>query len=497
MAIRSLFANLKRSTTWRSLSSRPSPVNLVTKRSTTKDDDLGTSIFRLKFPRRSATAVIQNWVDSGHKASSSELRFISRTLLKSKRYKHALEILTWMEKQNSLLMSAADHAIRLELIIKVHGLTEAEEYFTCIPNSTSQKAACLPLLHGYVKERAVDKAEAFMTKLSGLGLIVSCHPCNEMMKLYMATSQYNKALLVIQEMKRNKIPRNVLSYNLWMNACAEISGVTSVEMVYKEMLNDINVEVGWSSLSTLANVYIKGGLINKALWVLKSAEKKLTTCNRLGYFFLMTLYTSLNNKKGVFRLWEASKAVGGRITCSNYMCVISCLVKVGDLVEAKRIFMEWEANCLNYDIRVSNILLGAYMRNGLTKEAESLHLHTLERGGCPNYKTWEILMEGWVKSGNMNEAIDAMKKGFAMLRHCHWRPSEDILLAIAEYFEKNGKFEDANKFVRAVHHLGLASLPLYKSLLRMHVTAQKPAFDILEMMEKDKIVMDENISALV
>ncbi|KAK4851541.1 hypothetical protein QYF36_016135 [Acer negundo] len=227
MTIRTLFANLKRSTawSWRSLSSRASPVNSVTKPSTTKDDDLGTSIFRLKFPRRSATAVIQNWVDSGHKASVSELRFISRTLLKSKRYKHAFEILTWMEKQNSLLMSAADHAIRMELIIKVHSLTEAEE--------------------------------------------------------------------------------------------------------------------------------------------------------------------------------------------------------------------------------------------------------------------------------NMNEAIDAMKKGFAMLRHCHWRPSEDILLAIAEYFEKNGNFEDANQFIRAVHHLGLASLPLYKSLLRMHVTAQKPAFDILEMMEKDKIVMDENTSSIV
>ncbi|KAM1024719.1 hypothetical protein TB2_037390 [Malus domestica] len=30
----------------------------------------------------------------------------------------------------------------------------------------------------------------------------------------------------------------------------------------------------------------------------------------------------------------------------------------------------------------------------LTEKAEALHLHTLERGGQPNYKTWEILMEG-------------------------------------------------------------------------------------------------------
>lgn len=408
-----------------------------------------------------------------------------------------IQILTWMETQNSFQMSAADHAIILELITKVRSLTEAEVYFARIRNSASQKAACLPLLRGYVKERAVDKAEALMERLSGLGLIVSPHPFNEMMKLYMATSEYNKVNLVIMQMKQNKIPRNVLSYNLWMNASAETSGISLVEMVYQEMLSDKSVEAGWSSLCTLANTYIKAGLVRKAHLALKHAEKKLSICNRLGYFFLITLYVSLNDKKAVLRLWEANKAVGGRIPCANYMCVLSCLVKLGDLIEAKRIFIEWESNCQNYDIRVSNVLLGAYMRNGLIKEAEMLHLHTLERGGHPNYKTWEILMEGWANSKNMDKAIDALKKGLPMLKHCDWRPSHGVLLAITEHFENHGNLGDASRYLKVIHHSGLASLPLYKSLLKMHLSAQKPPFDILEMMEKDKIEMDDETSRLV
>ncbi|KAJ0024568.1 hypothetical protein Pint_08414 [Pistacia integerrima] len=504
MAIRSLFANLKRNkvqfgpiTTWRLITSDALPIKPFKESPITKDGELESNILSLKFPWRSATTVIQNWVDSGHGITISELRFIYRKLLKFKRYKHALEILTWMETQNSLRMSASDHAIRLELIIKVHGLGEAEEYFMSIPDSASQKAACLPLLRRYVKERAVKKAEAFMVKLSGLGMIVSPHPFNEMMKLYIATSQYNKVPLVILQMKQNKIPRTVLSYNLWMDACAEICGGPTVEMVYKELLSDKNVELGWSSLSTLANAYIKAGLVDKAFVALKLAEKKLSASNRLGYLFLLTLYASLGDKKGVLRLWDASKVVSGRITCASYICVLSCLVKLGDFLEAKRIFMEWESNCRNYDIRVSNVLLGAYMRNGLVKEAELLHLHTLERGGCPNYKTWEILMEGWLNSGNMVKAIDAMKKGFSLLKHCDWRPSHGSLLAIAEYFEKHGNFKYANQYLKVVHQFGLASLPVYKSLLRMHLSAQKPAFDILKMMEKDGIEMDNDTSTLV
>ncbi|KAF3445976.1 hypothetical protein FNV43_RR11153 [Rhamnella rubrinervis] len=474
-------------------SHRPS----IVERSVKTKDDLKTKILRLKYPKRSATTVLQNWVDQGYKLSFPQLRRIASQLFELKRYNHAMEILKWMETQSSFRMSPADHAMRMELTIKVNGLMGAEEYFMHLSNTALRKAAYAPLLRGYVKERDTDKAEALMVKLSELGLIVTPHPCNEMMKLYMATSKFEKVGLVIQQMKRNRIPLNVLSYNLWLNASGEASGVASMEMVYKEMVKDDDVEVGWSTLTTLANIYVKAGLFDKASLALRGAEKKLSNCNRLGYFFLITIYASLNNKEEVLRLWEASKAVSGRITCANYMCILSCLVKLGDIVEAEKIFLQWESDHGNYDIRVSNVLLGAYMRSGLIEKAESLHLHTLERGGCPNYKTWEILMEGWVKSQNMDKAINAMKKGISMMKHCDWRPSPGIVMSIAEYFEKEGNVEDACWYGKAIHDLGFASLPLYKSLLRMHLSAKRPASGILKMMEEDIIEMDNETLALV
>lgn len=402
------------------------------------------------------------------------------------------QVLKWMENQKNFHMFPSDHAMKLEIIIKMHGLMEAEEYFMSIPDSAAKKAACLPLLRGYVSHRDTSKAETFMVKLYELGLMVSPHPYNEMMKLYMATCEYRKVPLVIQQMKRNRVPCNVLSYNLWMNACGEGEGygVAAVEKVFRVMQNDDNVEMGWSSLATLANVYMKAGLSEKAIQVLKNAEKKLSTCNRLGYFYLITLYASLKEKEGVLRLWTASKAVGGRISCANYICMLTCLVKLGDIVQAKRIFTEWESNCQKYDIRVSNVLLGAYVRNGLMEEAESLHIHTLERGGCPNYKTWEILIEGFVNSQKMDEAIIAMKRALPMLKDCNWRPSQGLVLAIAEYLEKHGNFEYANEYVTDIHNFGLANLPLYKILLRMHLSANKPPFHVLKMMNEDKVEMD-------
>lgn len=322
------------------------------------------------------------------------------------------QILNWMEDNDRACMLATDHAMRLELIIKTHNLKEAEEYFENLPNFVSKKASALHLLHFYVKERATEKAEAFMLKMNMLGLIVSPHPFNEMMKLYMATLAEEKVLSVIQQMKQNCIPRNVLSYNLWMDACAQLYGAASAEMVYKEMLNDKNVVIGWSSFCTLANIYQKSGLTDKAFWALRQAEKKLSTTSRLGYLFLLTIYASLNSKGEVLRLWKLSKSVEGRVTCANHICIMSCLVKLGDIKEAEKIFLEWESQCRKYDIRVLNILLGAYSRNGSMKKAESLLIRSLDRGGRPNLKTWEILMEGLVRNPEMDTGMDAVIKLF-------------------------------------------------------------------------------------
>ncbi|XP_019156671.1 PREDICTED: pentatricopeptide repeat-containing protein At5g27460 isoform X1 [Ipomoea nil] len=460
-------------------------------------DELKSWIFNSVCTQRSTTAVLQNWVDDGRRISVSELRRISRQLMKRRRFKPAFEILMWMETQDNSWMCAADYAIRLELTIKIHGSEGAEEYFDKLPGSVSKKASCLRLLRCYAKERDTGKAEALMAKMNGMGLAVTTQPFNEMMKLYMATSQYTKVPSVILQMKHNCIPLNVLSYNLWMTAYGDLSDIESVEAVYKEMMNDPQVGVGWSSLCTLANIYQKAGLIRKAILVLRVAEKKLSNCNRLAYFFIITLYTSLNDKEGVLRLWEASKAVKGRMTCANYMCMLSSLVKLGEIEDAQNIFEEWESQCRAYDVRVPNILLGAYMRNGLTGKAELLYLRTLEKGGVPNYKTWEILMEGWVRSQNIEKAIDAIQRALAMSKDCDWRPSPSIVVTIANYLQKSENFEEAVQYLRALRKFNLASLPVYKSLLRMRTCSQKSAQKLLELMQKDGINMDDETRGLV
>jgi pentatricopeptide repeat protein len=361
-----------------------------------------------------------------------------------------LQIFSWMESCSSLRLSSWDHAARLDLIAKAYSTSQAEEYYNKLQSPATRQAASFPLLHCYVMERDVQKAETFMAQLQSHGLPVDPHSFNEIMKLYVATCQYEKVLSVIDLMKRNNIHRNVLSYNLWMNACAEVSGVDSVQSVFQVMLNDETVKVGWSTYCTLANIFRKNGLNTEAQACLVKAEAKLSPAGRLGYSFVMTCYAALNDSDGVMRMWKASKSVPGRILTAYYMAAMSCSIKVGDISQAECIFGKWEAGCRKHDVRVSNVLLGAYVRNRWIEKAERLHLHMLEKGACPNYKTWEILMEGYVQSRQMDKVVGCMKKGLSLLKSCHWRPPVELMEAISKHFEEQGSADDAYRYIKVL-----------------------------------------------
>ncbi|KAG8060552.1 hypothetical protein GUJ93_ZPchr0002g25758 [Zizania palustris] len=461
------------------------------------DGDLLRWLLRIPRTRGLAAAAVERWAQERGHVSQPELRRAIVRFLRARRYEHALEISSWMDSRSDFRVSSSDHAARLDLIAKVHGTSQAEEYYKKLCTASSKKAASFPLLHCYVTERNVQKAETFMAKLQSYGLPVDPHSFNEMMKLYIATCQYEKVLSVIDLMKRNNIPRNVLSYNIWMNACAEVSGIASVQLAFKEMLKYDMVEVGWSTYCTLANIFRKYGLNSKALAYLRIAETKLSSTRRLGYSFIMTCYGAMNDRDGVIRLWEASKSVPGTIPAANYMTAISCLIKVGDIGQAEWIFGTWEAECRKHDVRVSNVLLGAYVRNGWIEKAERLHIHMLEKGAHPNYKTWEILIEGFVQSRQMDKAVNALKKALSLLKSCHWRPPLELLEAIAKYFEEQGSVDDANRYIKVLQKINLTSLPMYKSLLRAYINVDIVPPNIPQMIAEDQIDMDEEIHQLI
>lgn len=420
-----------------------------------------------------AVAMLEGWFNKGRKAAKWQLNRIIKDLMKHSRDKHALEVSEWTRSSKKFPFTPGDHAIHLELIAKVHGIASAEGYFSGLPDIAKNQLTYYALLNCHVKHRLVKKAEVIMEKLKELGFATNALPYNQMMSLYMENGQFDKVPLVIEEMKRDGVILDTCSYKTWMMTHAAMSEVDKIENVLSEMKYDDKVNTDWTVYKVLANIYIKAGHIDNAQSALKEMENKTTQTDRSSYHCLISLYAKIGNKEEVDRIWRTFQLVFRKRTIEDYVCLLSSLVKIGDIKGAEEIFEEWESLTSRYDIRVPNVLFGAYIRKGWLEKAELLLKRILDSGWKPVSHTWEIFAEGYIENNQIDQAVEAMRKAMSIVRLTPWKPKQANVLHILEHFKNKGDFECADEFLKILRGGNFLSTEIYNSLSSTYIQVGK------------------------
>ena len=88
-----------------------------------------------------------------------------------------------------------------------------------------------------------------------------------------------------------------------MKSYAALLDMDKVEEVLNERESDDNVDIDWNIYNTLANIYIKAKVLDKAESVLKQMENKMKEMeakmarkDRLAYDHLISFHASLGNR---------------------------------------------------------------------------------------------------------------------------------------------------------------------------------------------------------
>ncbi|KAH9320426.1 hypothetical protein KI387_015065 [Taxus chinensis] len=394
-----------------------------------------------------------------------------------------MQVSEWIASRENYRLSPSDCAIRLDLIAKVHGIQSAENYFEGLPGTAKNKLTYGALLNAYAKDNLTEKAQAIMEKIQNYGYATTALNYNAMMNLYMNMRQFEKVPLVMQEMRDNGVPPDAFSYNIWITTCAAMSDVVKMEQVMDEVKHDNNVNTKWIIYSTLATLYAKAGLIDKSEAALDEVKSMMPQTDRSAYEYLIGQYASIGNKDEVYRSWQSLKSAFPKILNRSYIFILSSLVKIGDIEGAEEIFKEWESDCVTHDVRITNIILGLYVRKNLLEKAESLIQRTSERGGKLNFNSWEILAEGYIQNGNFEKAVIAMKNSASIGKVFQWQPKPANVLAILTHFEKLGDFESAKIFFEMLRDLNYVDTEMYYSLFP-YIEAGKTDPGILEHVSK-------------
>ncbi|OMO51894.1 hypothetical protein CCACVL1_29516 [Corchorus capsularis] len=362
-------------------------------------------------PSISVVPVLDQWVAEGNPIDENELHFCIRRLRFHNRYSQALEISFWMTDKRYFPLTASDVAIRLDLISKAHGIEQAENFFNnSVPNQLKGFKVYSAFLRCYVRIKSVKKAEALMQRMRDLGLLRYNLPFNSMLTLYYNTGNYKKLDTLMQEMEERDIAGDSCTYSICLSAYATQCNVDGIDKILEKVGSVSTLTPSWDFYSVATDAYMKVGHMDKALAMLKKSEALMLIggeSGTLAYNCLLTQYAKLGKKEEVLRLWDLYKT-NMIVYNKGYMFIINSLLKLDDIETAEKIFYEWESQVpvtLEYNIRVPNILLGAYSR----------------------------------KVNAMKEALLISKPG--------WKPSDESLAACLKYLKGKGDVDEAAKFI--------------------------------------------------
>ncbi|KAH7655514.1 ArsR-like helix-turn-helix domain-containing protein, partial [Dioscorea alata] len=337
-------------------------------------DDLRSRIFRLRLPKRSATAALERWVSEGRQVSASELRLIARDLKRSQRYKHALEISEWMKTHQEFELLDSDYAMRIDLITKVFGVNAAEEFFEGLPSSAKSCDVYTALLHSYAAAKLVDKAESLFERIMGFNFVLKAVTFNEMMTLYISTGQLDKVPLVVDELKRRNVSPDLFTYNLWISASAGALDIDAVRKILDEMAEDPSSNDGWIKFMKLTDIYVTAGHLVSSDNSLVEAEKTNSQREWITYDFLIILFAGLGNTERIGEIWRSLQKTSQKMTSRNYLCILSSYLVLGQTKEAEGIIDQWkESKSLDFDVSSCKRLYDAFVKAGCSDEAETLH----------------------------------------------------------------------------------------------------------------------------
>ncbi|CAN4120046.1 unnamed protein product [Withania somnifera] len=384
MAARSIFPSLLRreKSLFRSFTTRTTTEVVYEEERDETPDDLKGRIFSLRLPKRSATNVLKRWVSEGRQLPISDLRYISKELRKSRRFKHALEVSEWLVYHNQDEALDSDYATRIDLMTKVFGIDSAERYFEGLPTTAKTTETYTALLHSYASLRLTEKAEDLYERMKEANLSLNTVTYNEMMTLYISVGQLEKVHLIVEELKLQKVAPDLFTYNLWVSSCAAALNIDEVRRILDEISLCSDSGEQWIRYVNLVDIYItSGNLVNSGLNSVVESEKGITQREWISYDFLIILYGALENKDKLDQIWKALRMTNQKMTGRNYVCILSSYLMLGHMKEVGEIIDQWKVSTTaDFDRSSCNRLLKAYKEVGLDENAVAFRLLLIQKG---------------------------------------------------------------------------------------------------------------------
>lgn len=412
---------------------RSNPLSEYERRTPIKWNSIYEKILTVEKLKLGVGTALKELEKDGFQLRKRDLIRVAMELRKFRRYKKALQVYEWMDvRYERYMFSVSDAAIQLGLIAKVRGVLDAEDFFLELPDTLKCMETCGALLYAYVQAKMKNKAESLFETMRRNGYLFTSLQFRNMMALYRDLGEYDKVESLFVEMKQIGIRLKLLSsYNIWLSTQGSVE---KMEEIYEELNASEFVDPDWTTYGTMATLYIKMGLYEKAKECLRKGESTITGRNHVDYNYLISLHATIGIKEEVYRAWKVYKSNFPSIPNTGYYSMILSLIRIRDIEGAEKIYEEWVSSKSSYDARITNLLMRGYVKEGNLNKAESL----AEAREKLNPSLWMILADAHIKEKRISKALSCLKNALAIPSSKSWKPKANIISAFFALCDEEG-----------------------------------------------------------
>ncbi|KAL8138962.1 hypothetical protein V2J09_004963 [Rumex salicifolius] len=439
-------------------------------------------------------SVLDGYVREGRLIGKKDLLSCVRKLRTYKRHQHCLDIFEWMDTDKIKYdYSHRDHALRLDLICKTKGITEAEQFFESLSSDDKNLYTYGALLNCYCTEKLRKKAAELFKIMEELNYVTGL-TFNNLITLALTTGEPEKVPKLIEEMKSRNFPMNSYCYNLLIQSYEQQNDMEAVERTVEEIEKE-EVSCQWSIYSNLAAIYVRNGDSEKAEMTLKKLEESSKNSESLNnptpYHYLISLYARIGNLAEVNRIWESHKSNFRVISNVSYMVMLQALLKLGQHDELVKNFKDWESAHKHYDCRMASIVMASYLRQNEIEEAELTFNVAVEKSGTGFFKGREMLVSYLLDKRDTSRALEHLEEAADASKVTDiWKPSPEKILDFFKYFEEEKDVDGAEKLFKLMKNLKCLNSNSYLCLLRVYVAAEVTAPDMRQRMKEDGVEIE-------
>ncbi|KAL2936586.1 hypothetical protein RDABS01_007099 [Bienertia sinuspersici] len=429
--------------------------------------------------------VLHQMMQNGQQFTPADLIICIKDLRRYGRYHHCLEILEWMDDCKHRY-SYTDYALRLNIMCNVKGIDEVVKFFDSIPPDFKNHHTYGALLNCYCTNMMTDEAFALFRKMDELNYASNALAYNNLMGLCIKVGTPEKVPSLVEEMKKRNIPLSNYTYCIWIQSYQNAADLHCVEQIVQEVEEQDSLKEDWSIYSNLVLVYTKFGQHEKAINACNKVAELLDKAknpDRKGYHYLIRGYANLGKLECVYQTWNKLKARYEVCLNTSYLNMLQALSKLDDIEGLKKCLKEWESSFVNYDDRLPNAVIIAYLRHDMLEEAMEL-LEDVKANASDNVRRAHVIfMDYYLEKHQFDSALQHLEGAIA----AKWKPPAKKVEPFFQHFIEEKDVDSAEEFCGKLEKVEALDSETYLWLLQTYAAAGRTAPDMRQRMKENGV----------